>query len=1340
MSLADQSQQWFPTSAQVTVLQARGLRIKGKNGTNDAYAIMQVAKDKFSTEVAEKSVAPMWKEQASFDLPPAHQGNDERGTLRVHVMHRALVGPDKPLGQAVVNLLDLHEVKSRNKTEWFKLVDKGGKADKERGEVLLDIQFMRNNMTASMFDLSGMDKSRSRLGKIKDKLRGKKKDGSGLDSVSAIVPSSFSQVLTDSEEELEEEEEEGAAGVEGAVGAAKEKSGKKKLKLKSLFSHKSTLKKNMSQSMSFLGPLPERNQTLSGSRSSGLNVEPSEGKKKFKFGLHKRSGSNDSKSSQASADPAQRGGPDAPRPGGHVYTEEPTARAGSRASSTFSLSSSGRGSMEDLHRGSVEGSFSSYDSLRVPRPQSSPWLSTKAAEEGEVEEGMEEEVEEEDVSEYEQRRGKQEEEKARQEEQMRIERRREEEEQRKRLDEERMRREELEKREIEEQQCKYQRDEEDRIRREREEEERFRREEVKRREVEEERERIKRMEEEEEKFRMKEEMVRIEKERAEREEKERREEERTRLEKEEEEKMKREWEEKQERIRIEKEKERLEEEYERERVRLEKVKEEEERRVREEEEEEERRVREEEEEEEEKMTMLQEREERRLREKELEDERFRMEKEERRVREEEEERLSEMQEREERKLRERELEEERFRMREKEEIRVREEEEERKVREEEARMSEMQEIRLRERSLDEERFRMEKERGEEERRVREEEEERMSDMQEKEERRVRERELVEERFKMEKEREEEERRVEEETTRIEKAKKRQEEERILMEGEERRRREVAEEEEQEVKRQEERERMRREEGLLEEERIKRQEQVRREEEERVQEQQRREDERRGSEEEGGELEEEFMTEETVKNTPFGPPSTHEPYLGPNSALTNKSPGGIESARRRVPVRSVPPSEDDGPPTPEGPLARRTADVPTARQSPASRRTPSPLFEPSNPFFEESESDEHLSGKKRPAPPPPSNQELLHDKPNNLSVSTIPSVSPLGGIKTSLHLDEGSDGDKDRPRAVRTAPQPPQRHGPRIEPISSKEKTVQTVHATGAFEAPQPSKNTKGPAPAKPNPNITKVSAQVHDGRPEHAPRPALSFKETNMSGPHTVTEQRPSTYGTNPFDEEDEEEEAQTPLDTDGSSSSRVRSLKTVRAPPPPEDKESSPAEPSRNACSEARVTVSSSVRPTGPPPTGDASETQATVQPRRAEAAAEQGGRVETAARPASVGSDTGTGPPTPSQRSHPVKPLRVWEQQSAVSSVSATPASNTPSEITRAGRNAVEVKEEEARGPFSQLTRGELILLLQKLQGQLTQRDHKISELEQYIDNLLVRIMEEEPSILMSMNALKH
>lgn len=116
MSLAAASAQWFPTSVQVTVHQARNLRAKGKNGTNDAYAIMQVAKDKFSTTVSEKSVEPVWKEEASFDLPFFHPGNGDRCTLYVIAMHRAHVGLDKFLGQAVVHLLDLHEDHARKKT------------------------------------------------------------------------------------------------------------------------------------------------------------------------------------------------------------------------------------------------------------------------------------------------------------------------------------------------------------------------------------------------------------------------------------------------------------------------------------------------------------------------------------------------------------------------------------------------------------------------------------------------------------------------------------------------------------------------------------------------------------------------------------------------------------------------------------------------------------------------------------------------------------------------------------------------------------------------------------------------------------------------------------------------------------------------------------------------------------------------------------------------------------------------------------------------------------------------------------------------------------------------
>nr|XP_046243138.1 rab11 family-interacting protein 1 isoform X2 [Scatophagus argus] len=338
MSLADQSQQWFPTSVQVTVHQARSLRVKGKNGTNDAYAIIQVAKDKFSTSVAEKTVSPVWKEEASFDLPLFHPGNAERCTLYIIVMHRAQVGLDKFLGQAVINLLALHDNRSRKKTDWFKLVDKSGKEDKPRGEVLLDVQFMRNNMSASMFDLSMQDKPRSRISKLKDKVRGKKKDGFS-DSASAIVPS-VSQVLTDSEAEAD------------AQSLSQSPEVKKKSKLKTLLAPKSNLQRNMSQSMSTLGTLPDKNSSVSGSRSSGLNVDSPEVKKKFKFLGHKRTGSSDSKASQGPLSflgRSKQSNNDVNNlciNGSHVYAEETESKSGS----TVSLNSSGQGSVEDVRK------------------------------------------------------------------------------------------------------------------------------------------------------------------------------------------------------------------------------------------------------------------------------------------------------------------------------------------------------------------------------------------------------------------------------------------------------------------------------------------------------------------------------------------------------------------------------------------------------------------------------------------------------------------------------------------------------------------------------------------------------------------------------------------------------------------------------------------------------------------------------------------------------------------------------------------------------------------------------------------------------------------------------
>ncbi|KAK1164699.1 rab11 family-interacting protein 2-like [Acipenser oxyrinchus oxyrinchus] len=189
MSLAEKSQKWFPTHVQATVLQARDLHPKGKNGTNDTYTIIQLGKEKYSTSVAEKTLSPVWKEEASFELPGLLlEGNPETYTLNLIVMHRSLVGLDKFLGQVSISLNEIFDNKERRKIDWFKLESKPGKKGKDRGQIQVNIQFMRHNMTASMFDLSMKDKPRSPFSKFKDKMKRGKGDGTFSDTSSAILP------------------------------------------------------------------------------------------------------------------------------------------------------------------------------------------------------------------------------------------------------------------------------------------------------------------------------------------------------------------------------------------------------------------------------------------------------------------------------------------------------------------------------------------------------------------------------------------------------------------------------------------------------------------------------------------------------------------------------------------------------------------------------------------------------------------------------------------------------------------------------------------------------------------------------------------------------------------------------------------------------------------------------------------------------------------------------------------------------------------------------------------------------------------------------------------------
>ncbi|NWT83486.1 RFIP1 protein, partial [Lanius ludovicianus] len=114
---------------------------------------------------------------------------------------------------------------------WYKLRSKPGKKEKERGEIEVDIQFMRSNMTASMFDLSMKDKPRSPFGKLKDKLKGRRSSGLS-DTASAIVPSTTHSPADSEDEALEKE--------------------KKKSKFKALFSKPGLQKTSLSQSLSVL--------------------------------------------------------------------------------------------------------------------------------------------------------------------------------------------------------------------------------------------------------------------------------------------------------------------------------------------------------------------------------------------------------------------------------------------------------------------------------------------------------------------------------------------------------------------------------------------------------------------------------------------------------------------------------------------------------------------------------------------------------------------------------------------------------------------------------------------------------------------------------------------------------------------------------------------------------------------------------------------------------------------------------------------------------------------------------------------------------------------------------
>ncbi|XP_059261827.1 rab11 family-interacting protein 5 isoform X2 [Mustela nigripes] len=342
---------WLPTHVQVTVLRARGLRGKssGAGSTSDAYTVIQVGREKYSTSVVEKTPGcPEWREECSFELPPGAldgllraqeadagpapwaAGSAAACELVLTTMHRSLIGVDKFLGQATVALDEVFGAGRAQHTQWYKLHSKAGKKEKERGEIQVTIQFTRNNLSASMFDLSMKDKPRSPFSKIKDKMKGKKKFE--LESASAILPSSA----------LEDPE----LGSLGKMGKAKGFFLRNKLRKSSLTQSSTSLGSDStlssaSGSLAYQGPGAEL-LTRSPSRSSWLSSEGGrDATQSPKLLTHKRTYSDEA--SQMRATPPrslldlQGHLETASRSslcvnGSHIYNEEPQALPRHRSS------------------------------------------------------------------------------------------------------------------------------------------------------------------------------------------------------------------------------------------------------------------------------------------------------------------------------------------------------------------------------------------------------------------------------------------------------------------------------------------------------------------------------------------------------------------------------------------------------------------------------------------------------------------------------------------------------------------------------------------------------------------------------------------------------------------------------------------------------------------------------------------------------------------------------------------------------------------------------------------------------------------------------------------------
>ncbi|KAJ6639834.1 Rab11 family-interacting protein 5, partial [Pseudolycoriella hygida] len=141
-------------------LRAKGLLTKGKNGTNNCFATIEVGKEKYATSIKE-SAPPVieWHEECELTIPD--KGN--RAELIVKCLHRNNFSVDEFLGQVTLPLSEM-DVYEKPRSKWYKLQSKPGKdkKDKDRGELEIRIAFTVK--AGSLMDLSKKEKKGATLG------------------------------------------------------------------------------------------------------------------------------------------------------------------------------------------------------------------------------------------------------------------------------------------------------------------------------------------------------------------------------------------------------------------------------------------------------------------------------------------------------------------------------------------------------------------------------------------------------------------------------------------------------------------------------------------------------------------------------------------------------------------------------------------------------------------------------------------------------------------------------------------------------------------------------------------------------------------------------------------------------------------------------------------------------------------------------------------------------------------------------------------------------------------------------------------------------------------------